>query len=343
MRLGVNRWRTFWNVAVLAARPALVAGTVLATARALGESVMLSMVSGSIGFAPNPMDGLIFFFEPSRGLAATILHNTEQLSSPPMKHTLFAIAAVLLFSSLMLSLIGWATKMPMSRYFLAGRRRPMSGRSAVESSASWRLGDRLGLAFAWSLGLLFCAICAAIVIYLLFQGIRYLSPDLLWTNPKVGLTQNETGGFLAPLLGTIIATSIAMALATPIGVGVAVWLSEYARPRWLARVVESTVEMFAGAPSIVLALFGVILFRASFMGFLTEKTGWRRVRQGLLPRRGDAVAAGAAAGRHQRARGSAGDPEPCSGGLLRASARRRSPRSGACCYRRCAPTSSPAR
>ena len=120
LALGVNRWRTFWNVAVLAARPALVAGTVLAVARALGESVMLSMVSGSIGFSPNPADGLIFLFEPSRGLAPTILHNTEQLSSPPMEHTLFAIAAVLLFSSLMLSLIGWAVKVPMSRYFLVG-------------------------------------------------------------------------------------------------------------------------------------------------------------------------------------------------------------------------------
>jgi phosphate transport system permease protein len=159
----------------------------------------------------------------------------------------------------------------------------MSGHGAVESSASWRLGDRIGLAVAWTLGLLFCAICAAIVLYLVFQGIRYLSPNLLWTNPKVGNTQNETGGFLAPLLGTIIATSIAMALATPIGVGVAVWLSEYARPRWLARVVESTVEMFAGAPSIVLALFGVILFRASFMGFLTEKTGGVVYGKGFIP------------------------------------------------------------
>jgi phosphate transport system permease protein len=159
----------------------------------------------------------------------------------------------------------------------------MSGHAAVESSASWRLGDRIGLAFAWVLGLLFCLICGAIVIYLLFQGIRYLHPDLLWTNPKVGNTQNETGGFLAPLLGTVIATSIAMALATPIGVGVAVWLSEYARPRPLARVVESTVEMFAGAPSIVLALFGVILFRASFMGFLTEKTGGVVYGKGFFP------------------------------------------------------------
>jgi phosphate ABC transporter permease protein PstC len=120
LALGVNRWRTFWNVAVLTARPALIAGTVLATARGLGESVMLSMVSGSVGFAPNPADGLIFFVEPSRGLAATILHNTDELSSPPMKHTLFAVAAVLMFSSLMLSLGGWAARQPMSRYFLVG-------------------------------------------------------------------------------------------------------------------------------------------------------------------------------------------------------------------------------
>jgi phosphate transport system permease protein len=121
LALGVNRWRTFWKVAVLTARPALIAGTVLATARALGESVMLSMVSGSVGHAPNPADGLfLFLFEPSRGLAPTILHNTDELSSPPMRHTLFAIAAVLLFSSLMLSVAGWMAKQPMKRYFQVG-------------------------------------------------------------------------------------------------------------------------------------------------------------------------------------------------------------------------------
>ncbi len=116
LALGVNRWRTFWKVGVRTARPVLVAGTVLATARALGEAVMLSMVSGGVGFAPNPADGLIFLFEPSRPLAATILFDHEQLSSPPMKHTLYAIAAVLLFSAVMLSLIGWAAKQPMKRY-----------------------------------------------------------------------------------------------------------------------------------------------------------------------------------------------------------------------------------
>jgi phosphate transport system permease protein len=123
------------------------------------------------------------------------------------------------------------------------------------------------------MGLLFCAICAAIVIYLVVQGIRFLRPDLLWTNPKVGFGQNETGGFLAPILGSILVTLVAMLIATPVGLGVGIWLSEYARPRALARVVESTVEMFAGAPSIVLALFGVILFESGLLGFLSETNG----------------------------------------------------------------------
>jgi phosphate transport system permease protein len=116
LAVGINRWRTFWKIAVRAARPAIVAGTVLATARAIGEAVMLAMVSGSVGFAPNPFDGVIFFFEPSRPLGATILQNIEGLSSPPLKSTLFAIAAVLLVSALLLSLAGWAAKQPLKRY-----------------------------------------------------------------------------------------------------------------------------------------------------------------------------------------------------------------------------------
>jgi phosphate ABC transporter permease protein PstC len=116
LALGINDWRTFWKIGVRTARPVLVAGTVLAIARALGEAIMLAMVSGSVGFAPNPADGLIFFFEPSRPLAATILQNAEELTSPPMRDTLFAIAAVLLFSAVMLSFTGWAVKQPMKKY-----------------------------------------------------------------------------------------------------------------------------------------------------------------------------------------------------------------------------------
>jgi phosphate transport system permease protein len=116
LALGVNPWRTVWKVGVRTARPALVAGTVIATARGIGEAVMLSMVSGSVGFAPNPADGLVFIFEPSRPVAATIIDNIDQLTSPPMRHTLYALGAVLLFSAAMLSFAGWAARQPLRRY-----------------------------------------------------------------------------------------------------------------------------------------------------------------------------------------------------------------------------------
>jgi phosphate transport system permease protein len=142
-------------------------------------------------------------------------------------------------------------------------------RGPQESSSSWRLTDRLGLALAWVLGLLFCAIALAIVVFLAVQGIRYLHPSLLWTNPKVAYTEKGSGGFLDPLLGTLIIGVLALALAGPIGIAVAVWLSEYGRPTLLARLVESTVEMLAGTPSIVLALFGLLRFESKVTGFLS--------------------------------------------------------------------------
>ncbi|HEX6455050.1 MAG TPA: ABC transporter permease subunit [Solirubrobacterales bacterium] len=114
--LGVNRWRTTWKIGVRSARPAIVAGTVLAVARALGEAVMLAMVSGSVAFAPNPADGLIFIYEPSRPLGPTIVKNIDQLSSPPFNATLFSIAAFLLFSAAMFSLAGWIARRAMRKY-----------------------------------------------------------------------------------------------------------------------------------------------------------------------------------------------------------------------------------
>jgi phosphate transport system permease protein len=114
--LGVNRWRTVWRISLGTARPAIVAAAVLATARALGEAIMLSMVSGSRGFAANPLDGVTFLFEPVRPLAATIVDNVEGLSVVPLSQTLYAMAAVLLISSAFLSFAGWAAKQPLKKY-----------------------------------------------------------------------------------------------------------------------------------------------------------------------------------------------------------------------------------
>jgi phosphate ABC transporter permease protein PstC len=114
--LGVNRWRAMWTVSVRAARPAIIAAAVLACARALGEAIMLSMVSGSVGFAPNPFDGPLFWLEPLRPLASTIVEDAESLQAPAVRSTIYAFALLLLFSSLFLSVAGFLAKQPMKKY-----------------------------------------------------------------------------------------------------------------------------------------------------------------------------------------------------------------------------------
>jgi phosphate transport system permease protein len=143
--------------------------------------------------------------------------------------------------------------------------RPLAG----AGEDSWSLGDKIGVAMAWAAGVLLCLIAGSIVIYMLFRGLQYLSLTLLTSHPQVGLDQSKTGGFLDPIEGTVILTVLGTLLAAPVGVGIAVWLSEYGRPAWLARAVESGVEIVAGTPSIVLAIFGLLVFQQSAFGFLS--------------------------------------------------------------------------
>ena len=113
--LGANRWEAMWSVSVRAARPAIVAAAVLACARALGEAVALSMVSGSRGFSPNPADGITYLFEPIRPLAASMVENVDAINAPPVRASIYAFALLLLLSSLALSVGGYVAKLPMRR------------------------------------------------------------------------------------------------------------------------------------------------------------------------------------------------------------------------------------
>jgi phosphate transport system permease protein len=118
--LGVNPVRAMLAVTVRAARPAIVAAVVLATARALGEAIMISMVSGSRSFVPKPIDGVIFFFEPLRTLASAIVDYHEGVGAPALSSTLYALALLLLFSALVLSIAGYLIKLPLRRYQVRG-------------------------------------------------------------------------------------------------------------------------------------------------------------------------------------------------------------------------------
>jgi phosphate transport system permease protein len=140
--------------------------------------------------------------------------------------------------------------------------RPMkAGRGRRSSPLTWRWRDRIVLVAAWVGGIGLCILAAAIVIYMGFRGIQYLRPGLLFSRPATGTVQSQSGGFLDPLLGTALLTLLGVLLAIPLALSSAVWIAEYGRPSWLARVVESSIEIVAGTPDIVIAIFGLAIFQ----------------------------------------------------------------------------------
>jgi phosphate transport system permease protein len=158
----------------------------------------------------------------------------------------------------------------MSALNAAARRvRPPRRSRPKGAEESWSRLDRAGVAACWTAGIMLCLVTGGIVLYMMFRGIQYLSPSLLFSHPQPSLDQRQSGGFLDPLIGTFLLTALGIAIALPVGVGIAVWLVEYGRPPWLARLVESGIEIVAGTPSIVLAIFGLLVFTQKIFAFLS--------------------------------------------------------------------------
>jgi len=161
---------------------------------------------------------------------------------------------------------------------------PAIVRPRREGTAAWPLVDRLFYGLCWAVGIGMCLIAIAIVLFMLVKGISYLRPHLFVEHPAPAApgAQAHSGGFLDPIVGTFIVTALGIAIAGPLGIALATWTVEYGRPSWLARAVESAIETIAGVPSIVLAIFGLVIFSRSFLGFLSQQANGVATAQSFL-------------------------------------------------------------
>lgn len=102
-----------------------------------------------------------------------------------------------------------------------------------------------------------------IVGYVLIQGIPNINWELLSTEPSF-LTGRI--GILPDILNTVYIIIAALLLVIPLGVGAAVYLTEYAKNRKLVAIIEYAAEALAGIPSIIFGLVGTLFF-CEFLGF----------------------------------------------------------------------------
>lgn len=108
----------------------------------------------------------------------------------------------------------------------------------------------------WLAGIITISVVVFLVLYILIKGIPNLTPSLFaWTY------NSENVSMMPAIINTVIMTLLSLAIAVPIGVLSAVYLTEYAkRGNPFVKVVRVTTETLAGIPSIVYGLVGYLIF-----------------------------------------------------------------------------------
>lgn len=124
----------------------------------------------------------------------------------------------------------------------------------------------------WTTAGMTLAVLAAIIVFILVHGLPMLTPQFLLAYPE---SMGRAGGIFPTIVGTLALTVVALIIATPLGVGTAIYLNEYSRAQRAATVIRFGVECLAGVPSIIFGLFGFIFF------VIYLKMGWSVLSGGL--------------------------------------------------------------
>ncbi len=142
-----------------------------------------------------------------------------------------------------------------------------SGTAPTVSSLRRRyLAQGIAWGFLWLSGLSAVLVLLVVVAYVAMRGVGSINLSFLLTPPRGGLSGE--GGISTTIVTTLYLALLTIGIATPLGVGTAVYLTEYAdearsRRRTLGRLVglvRFAVETLAGVPSIIFGLFGYALF-----------------------------------------------------------------------------------
>ncbi|MEO0108196.1 MAG: phosphate ABC transporter permease PstA [candidate division WOR-3 bacterium] len=132
--------------------------------------------------------------------------------------------------------------------------------------------QRIVRVFLATMTLITLAILFFIIIFILSKGLPSITPAFLFGLPE---RMGKEGGILPTIVASALLTLLALLIATPLGVGTAVYLTEYTRESIITRTIRFAADALAGVPSIIFGLFGFILF------VIQLRMGWSLLAGGL--------------------------------------------------------------
>jgi phosphate transport system permease protein len=135
-----------------------------------------------------------------------------------------------------------------------------------------KISQRVAVAALGCATLLILAVVAFILGFVLEKGLPQLSLEFLFSNPR---NMGKEGGIFPAIIGTLLLSLMAIVIALPLGVGTAIYLSEYTRETRLTKAIRFGTDCLAGIPSIIFGLFGYIFF------VTTLRMGWSLIAGAL--------------------------------------------------------------
>ena len=148
----------------------------------------------------------------------------------------------------------------------------MSSKSLEGTGGAGRAGDKVFSGVALLAGCLILLILFSVAVFLLWQALPTFTADSADISGGKGFLT-----YIWPLvIGTVIAAAIALLIATPVGIGVALFISHYA-PRRIAQGLGYLVDLLAAIPSVVYGAWGMLVLAPALVGpygWLAEHAGW---------------------------------------------------------------------
>ncbi len=116
------------------------------------------------------------------------------------------------------------------------------------------------------------AVMIWIIVQVLREGLPLLNLQFFLESPR---QMGRAGGIFSTIIGTLALTTVAIFIATPLGVGTAIFLKEFTREGRTSRIIRFGTDCLAGVPSIIFGLFGFVFF------VIFLKMGWSILSGGL--------------------------------------------------------------
>ncbi len=121
--------------------------------------------------------------------------------------------------------------------------------------------DKIATGVLYAVAGVIVLILASLLLYILVRAIPHINWEFLTSSSKA---YQEGGGIGIQLFNSLYLLLVTMIISFPISLGAGIYLSEYAKKNWLTDIIRTSIEILSSLPSVVVGLFGFLVFVIQF-------------------------------------------------------------------------------